>query len=83
MTVSLRNTSGGSLTLGVTEGRYVDADEVIHVEGELAPKKDQPDDGIVVVANGEARAYPTSLWTNVGGPKNAKPDVIAPSKESI
>ena len=74
-TVNLRNTSGGPLILG---DRRVDVDEVIHVEGELAPKKDQPDDAIVVGTGAAARAYPASLWTNAGGTSAKQADVAAP-----
>lgn len=78
MTVNLRNTSGEPVYLGSAEGRRVDADEVIHVEGELAPKKDQLEDAIVVGTGDSARAYPTSIWTNAGGSAKAEPDVAAP-----
>lgn len=75
--VSLRNTSGGPLHLGTADGKLVDEDEVIHVEGKLA--KDQPDDAIVIGDGDDARAWPTALWTKVGTAKNAEPDVTAPS----
>ena len=66
MTVSLRNTSGQPLHLGSRDGRLVDVDEVVRVDGALA--KDGPADAYVVGSGDEARAYPKSLWTTTGGP---------------
>lgn len=81
MTVNLRNTSGAPLSLGV-QGRFVDADEVIHVEGDLAPKSAQVEDAYVVDTGAGLVAYPKSIWTAAGGPATAKPDVPAPDKEA-
>ncbi len=45
-TVNLRNTSGEPLFLGSADGRRVDVDEVVHVEGVLS--KSAPDDAYIV-----------------------------------
>jgi hypothetical protein len=63
MTVSLRNISGEPLHVARPDGRRVDPDEVVRVEGSLA--KDQPEDAVVVGEGDDARAYPTSLWAKV------------------
>lgn len=76
MTVNLRNTSGEVLNLGSVDGRRVDVDEVIHVEGDL--DKNSPDDAYVIGTGDAARAYPKSVWTAAGGSPKAKPDVAAP-----
>ena len=67
MTVKLRNISGEPLYLGHPDlgGRLVDKDEVIEVDGDLAPKKDQPDDATVVGTGDDARAYPSVTWAVV------------------
>ncbi len=65
MAVKLRNVSGSPLHIHTPDGRVVDHDEVIEVKGNLAPKKDQPDDAIVVGEGDDARAYPTSTWAVV------------------
>lgn len=76
--VTLRNTSGESLLLGLHSGsRRVDPDEVIRVEGSLA--KSQPDDAVVIGEGDDARAYPTSLWSKVATGKAGDPDVAAPT----
>jgi len=70
VTVSLRNTSGESLFLGVpgdASARLVLADEIVHVDGDLAPKEDQPDDAYVIGDGDDARAWPKSTWTATGG----------------
>lgn len=77
--VTLRNTSGETLTLGVSDGRRVDADEVVRVEGVLAKK--QPDDAIVIGEGDNARAYPTSMWSKVAAGKSGDPDITAPTTE--
>lgn len=74
-TVNLRNKSGEPLLLA---GRRVDVDEVVHIEGELAPKKDQTEDAIVIGTGDNARAYPTSLWSNAGGTSAKSADVPVP-----
>lgn len=61
MTVKLRNISGEPLYLGSPDGRLVDKDEVVEVEGDLAPKKDQPEDATVVGAS----AWPSATWAVV------------------
>jgi hypothetical protein len=78
--VTLRNTSGEPLHLGTADGRVVDADEVVRVEGSLA--KDQPEDAVVVGEGDSARAYPTSLWTKVATGKSGDADVTTPGKEN-
>lgn len=78
-TVSLRNISGGPLNLGTSNGRLVQPDEVVHVEGDLAPKKDQVDDAIVIGTGDSARAYPLSTWKQVGTAKTVEPDVTTPT----
>ena len=75
--VTLRNTSGEPLLLGAADGRRVDADEVVRVEGVLA--KSQPDDAVVIGEGDEARAYPTSLWSKVATGKAGDPDVPVPA----
>lgn len=75
--VTLRNISGEPLYLGLRDGRRVDADEVVRIEGALA--KDQPGDAVVIGEGDDARAYPTSLWSKVATGKAGDPDVIAPS----
>ena len=75
--VTLRNTSGEPLLLGAADGRRVDTDEVVRVEGSLA--KSQPDDAIVIGEGDEARAYPSSLWSKVAVGKSGQPDIAAPS----
>jgi ethanolamine ammonia-lyase small subunit len=75
--VTLRNISGEPLYLGSPDGRRVDADEVVRVEGSLA--KDQPDDAVVVGEGDSARAYPTSLWSKVATGKSGDPDITAPT----
>lgn len=77
--VTLRNISGEPLLLGLRDGRRVDPDEVVRVEGALA--KDQPDDAVVIGTGDDARAYPTSLWSKVATGKSGDPDVIAPTTE--
>ncbi len=81
-TVSLRNISGEALYLGRPDGRRVEADEVVHVEGEPAPKKDQVEDGLVIGTGDDARVYPSATWKQVGTAKTVDPDVPAPSKEN-
>jgi hypothetical protein len=80
VTVNLRNVSGEPLNLGRPDGRLVDVDEVIHVEGDVS--KDSPDDAYVIGDGDDARAYPKSLWSNAGGSPNSTPDVPAPSEET-
>jgi hypothetical protein len=83
-TVSLRNISGAPLHLGAPAdqgGRLVEADEVIHVEGTLAPKNDQPEDAIVIGEGDSARAWPTTIWKQVGVAKTIEPDVTTPTVE--
>jgi len=63
VTVKLKNTSGGALYFGRPDGKRVEADEVVEVEGSLAPKKDQPEDATVVIDGDDARAFPHSTWT--------------------
>lgn len=46
MTVSLRNTSGEPLHLGSPEGRFVEVDEIVPVEGSIL--KGGPDDAYVI-----------------------------------
>ena len=75
-TVSLRNVSGVPLLVG---DRRVEPDEVVHVEGELAAKKDQPEDGTVVGTGDQARSYPSTLWRQVGIAKTVEPDVTKPT----
>jgi hypothetical protein len=75
--VTLRNISGEPLLLGAANGRRVDTDEAVRVEGALAKK--QPDDAIVIGEGDDARAYPTSLWSKVATGKSGDPDVVAPS----
>lgn len=75
--VTLRNISGEPLYLGVRDGRRVDVDEVVRVEGSLA--KEQPEDAVVVGEGDDARAYPTSLWSKVATGKSGDPDVTAPT----
>ena len=75
--VTLRNTSGEPLLLGAADGRRVDTDEVVRVEGSLA--KSQPDDAIVIGEGDGARAYPSSLWSKVATGKSGDPDVTAPA----
>lgn len=75
--VTLRNTSGEPLHLGLRGDRLVDADEVVRIEGKLA--KDQPEDAIVIGEGDDARAYPTSLWSKVSTGTSGDPDVPAPS----
>ena len=75
--VTLRNTSGEPLHLGSSDGRRVDPDEVVRVEGSLA--KDQPEDAIVIGDGDNARAYPTSTWTKVATGKSGEADVAAPT----
>ena len=75
-TVSLRNVSGEPLVVG---DRRVEPDEVVHVEGDLAPKRDQPEDGVVIGTGDTARAYPSSLWRQVGTAKTVEPDVTKPT----
>ena len=79
--VTLRNISGEPLHLGAADGRLVDPDEAVRVEGSLA--KDQPDDAIVIGTGDDARAYPTSIWSKVGAGKSGDPDVTAPGKENV
>ncbi len=75
--VTLRNISGEPLLLGLRDGRRVDADEVVRVEGSLA--KSQPDDATVIGEGDDARAYPASLWSKVATGKSGEPDVVSPS----
>lgn len=75
--VTLRNTSGEPLALGTPEGRVIDPDEVVRVEGSLA--KDQPDDAIVIGDGESARAYPTSIWSKVAVGKSGDPDITVPT----
>ncbi len=67
MTVKLKNVSGESLYLGHPDrgGRLVDKGEVVEVDGDLAPKKDQPEDATVVGSGDDARAYPSATWAVV------------------
>lgn len=83
MTVNLKNISGDAVYLGRPDGRRIEDGEVIHLEGSLAPKKDQPEDGYVVGQGDDARAYPHSVWKLTGDNTKADPDVPAPSKENI
>lgn len=76
--VTLRNISGEPLLLGLRDGRRVDPDEVVRVEGALA--KDQPDDAVVIGTGDDARAYPTSLWSKVSTGKAGSPDVPTPAR---
>lgn len=75
--VTLRNISGEPLLLGLSDGRRVDADEVVRIEGSLA--KEQPEDAVVIGEGDDARAYPTSLWSKVATGKAGDPDVTAPT----
>lgn len=75
--VTLRNTSGEPLLLGLRDARRVDPDEVVRVEGSLA--KSQPEDAIVIGEGDDARAYPTSLWSKVATGKSGEPDVSTPT----
>lgn len=77
--VTLRNTSGEPLLLGLRDGRRVSPDEVVRIEGSLA--KSQPDDAVVIGEGDDARAYPTSLWSKVATGKAGDPDVSAPTTE--
>lgn len=61
MSVNLRNISGGPVYLGVANGKLVEPDEIVHVEGDVS--KDSPDDAYLI---GE-RAWPKATWTNAGG----------------
>lgn len=79
MTVSLKNISGEPLYLGSADGRRVEVGEVIHVEGDLAKAKDQPEDAYLIGAGAAARVYPKALWSNAGGSRKADPDVPAPA----
>jgi hypothetical protein len=83
VTVSLRNKSGEPQHLGnpALGSRLVDVDEVIHVEGDLAPAKQQPDDAYLIGSGDDARLWPKSVWTNAGGSPKAEPDVPAPTAE--
>lgn len=76
--VTLRNISSEPLLLGLRDGRRVDPDEVVRVEGALA--KSQPDDAIVIGDGDDARAYPTSLWSKVATGKAGDPDVPTPAR---
>lgn len=77
--VTLRNISGEPLLLGLRDGRRVDADEVVRIEGSLA--KEQPEDAVVIGEGDDARAYPASLWSKVATGKSGEPDVTAPTTE--
>jgi len=74
MTVKLRNISGEPIYLGSPDrgGRLVDKDEVVEVDGDLAPKKDQPEDATVVGSGDDARAYPASTWAVVTTAKRSE-----------
>jgi hypothetical protein len=63
VSVTLRNTSGEPLYLGSPDGRRVEPDEVVRIDGALA--KEQPDDAVVIGEGDDARAYPSSLWSQV------------------
>lgn len=81
MTVNLKNISGEPVYLGRPDGPRVEAGQVIHVEGKLAPKKEQPDDATVVGEGDDARAYPHAVWKVTGENTKSEPDVPAPSAE--
>jgi hypothetical protein len=82
-TVNLKNVSGEPLYLGRPDGLRIDDGQIIHVEGKLAPKADQPDDAVVVIeADGELRAYPTATWSVTADKSKSTPDVPAPSGEN-
>lgn len=83
MTTNLKNVSGGGLYLGRPDGRYIDDGEVIHVEGKLAAKKDQPDDAYLIGEGDDARLYPHAIWKLTGDNTKSEPDVPAPSTEGV
>jgi hypothetical protein len=68
VTVKLKNVSGGPVYLGRADGRRVEANEVVEVDGKLAA--DQPDDATVVGEGDAARAYPHSVWSQVSSKEN-------------
>lgn len=78
--VTLRNISGEPLNLGTPDGRRVEPDEVIRVEG--VPAKSQPDDAVVIGEGDDARAYPASTWSKVATGKSGDPDITTPGKEN-
>lgn len=82
MTVNLKNVSGEAIYLGRSDGRRIEDGEVIHVEGKLAAKKDQPEDAVLVGEGDDARLYPLSVWKMTGENTKSEPDVTAPSKEN-
>ena len=77
--VTIRNISGEPLLLGLRDGRRVEPDEVVRIEGALA--KSQPEDAVVIGEGDDARAYPWSLWSKVATGKSGEPDVTAPTAE--
>lgn len=82
MTVNLRNTSGEPLHLG-REGRLIAPDEVVKVDGDLAPKDQQVDDAYVVTTAGGLVAFPMSTWTAAGGTNKTQPAAPAAAPEEI
>ena len=80
-TVNLKNITGEALYLGRPDGRRIEADEVIHVEGTVA--KSSPEDAYVIGTGDDARAYPKSTWKVTSEKSKSEPDVLAPSKENI
>lgn len=82
MTVNLKNASGGPVYLGRADGRRVEDGEVIHVEGSLAAKKDQPEDAYLIGTGDDARLFPHSVWKMTADKAKSDPDVPAPSEET-
>lgn len=83
MTVNLKNISGEALHLGRPDGPRIEPGQIIHVDGKLAPKAEQPEDAVVIDEGGVLRAYPALTWSVTAEKSKSEPDVPAPSGEAV